>query len=431
MLETCPKKVLGQPSERGVGVFFKSAVGSMVSLPPGLGLRQPRAPGLGLRKSTASSANRQLNQRKSPPTKNHAAPAVAEEEQKLAIDNGVANAMAKLDAVLNELIEVPLTKRSYEAFLGARAFLQIAAEGKAAVAHVGGEEQMVESAMISSAEASTSDAGPPKTPTMQGTKLWVGNLSPSVTKADLVLACCTYGEVVNIFLLPRKSGRSRVAAFVSFNTPDEASAALQGLSGMPLNGDDPEPLVARIAAQSKETGPKSTEPKASGPPKRMRQQRRRNMANGRRSSSRDGTVQFSQAALAASARASSTTHETPSRADLLSASTPPTGIVDTVTNDGSEWRKDSWGTRADYSPESGCNLSGLPVLPWTVIGETDDGKDACKRHNDHAVLMSTEHSQHEKFTIGAAGFNVTSRPETYARLGGVQRSDWRQRRRVC
>jgi cold-inducible RNA-binding protein len=71
------------------------------------------------------------------------------------------------------------------------------------------------------------------------TKLFVGNLSFNTGENDLQDAFAQFGTVKEVNLMTdRESGRSRGFAFVTMSTPEEAQAAIQGMSGASLDGRD-------------------------------------------------------------------------------------------------------------------------------------------------------------------------------------------------
>src|SRR5512141_124088 len=68
-------------------------------------------------------------------------------------------------------------------------------------------------------------------------KLFVGNLSFSVTENDLQDAFAAHGTVVEANLMTdRFSGRPRGFGFVTMSTPEEAQAAIGALNGTSLDG---------------------------------------------------------------------------------------------------------------------------------------------------------------------------------------------------
>ena len=68
-------------------------------------------------------------------------------------------------------------------------------------------------------------------------KLYVGNLSYSVTDEDLRQAFAAYGQVASAEAVKdRYSGQSKGFGFVEMPSPDEAKAAMQALNGTDLKG---------------------------------------------------------------------------------------------------------------------------------------------------------------------------------------------------
>ena len=68
-------------------------------------------------------------------------------------------------------------------------------------------------------------------------KLFVGNLSFSVTENDLQDAFAAYGSVVETnLMMDRVTGRPRGFAFVTMSTPEEAQKAIDALNGKELSG---------------------------------------------------------------------------------------------------------------------------------------------------------------------------------------------------
>ncbi|MCX6905533.1 MAG: RNA-binding protein [Verrucomicrobia bacterium] len=68
-------------------------------------------------------------------------------------------------------------------------------------------------------------------------KLYVGNLSFNTTEAQLREAFGAHGVVTEVNLMKdRETGRARGFGFVTMNTPEEAQAAIAGLSGTSVDG---------------------------------------------------------------------------------------------------------------------------------------------------------------------------------------------------
>ncbi len=68
-------------------------------------------------------------------------------------------------------------------------------------------------------------------------KLFVGNLSFSVTENDLQDAFAAHGTVVEAnLMMDRATGRPRGFGFVTMSTPEEAQKAIEALHGKELAG---------------------------------------------------------------------------------------------------------------------------------------------------------------------------------------------------
>ncbi|KAI6000746.1 hypothetical protein EDD15DRAFT_2234295 [Pisolithus albus] len=68
-------------------------------------------------------------------------------------------------------------------------------------------------------------------------KLYVGNLSWNTTDDSLFEAFSQYGQVTDsIVMKDRETGRSRGFGFVTFNSADEADAAINALNDQELEG---------------------------------------------------------------------------------------------------------------------------------------------------------------------------------------------------
>ena len=86
-----------------------------------------------------------------------------------------------------------------------------------------------------------------------GKKLYVGNLTYSVTSSDLEGWFAQFGTVVSAQVISdRETGRSKGFGFVEMDTDAEAQAAIQGLhdqdhDGRRLTVDEAKPRVARTA----------------------------------------------------------------------------------------------------------------------------------------------------------------------------------------
>ncbi|KAF5198277.1 Glycine-rich rna-binding protein [Thalictrum thalictroides] len=84
-----------------------------------------------------------------------------------------------------------------------------------------------------------SDKPKPKEPLYPETeyKLFVGNLSWSVTSESLTEAFNAYGDVVGARVLyDGETGRSRGYGFVCFNSKEEMEVALTSVNGMEIDG---------------------------------------------------------------------------------------------------------------------------------------------------------------------------------------------------
>lgn len=76
-------------------------------------------------------------------------------------------------------------------------------------------------------------------------KLFVGNLPFSTTEEDVVSLFSDYGTIVDAALIKdRMSGRSKGIAFVTFETEEEAKAAIEALNGHEVDG---RALVVNVA----------------------------------------------------------------------------------------------------------------------------------------------------------------------------------------
>ena len=68
-------------------------------------------------------------------------------------------------------------------------------------------------------------------------KLFVGNLSFSITENDLQDAFAVHGTVVEAnLMMDRATGRPRGFAFVTMSTPEEAQKAIAALNGKEIDG---------------------------------------------------------------------------------------------------------------------------------------------------------------------------------------------------
>ncbi len=84
-------------------------------------------------------------------------------------------------------------------------------------------------------------------------KLFVGNLSFSVTENDLQDAFAAHGTVIEANLMvDRATGRPRGFAFVTMSTPEEAQKAITAMHGKELAG---RALTVNIARPREERPP--------------------------------------------------------------------------------------------------------------------------------------------------------------------------------
>jgi RNA recognition motif-containing protein len=68
-------------------------------------------------------------------------------------------------------------------------------------------------------------------------RLYVGNLAYSTTEDTLRNEFGKFGNVTSaLVVIDRVSGRSRGFGFVEFSTPDEGTAAINGMNGASLDG---------------------------------------------------------------------------------------------------------------------------------------------------------------------------------------------------
>jgi len=66
---------------------------------------------------------------------------------------------------------------------------------------------------------------------MQGSKLYVGNLSYSATNEELEELCASHGEVKSVNIIQGKG-----FGFVEFASPEEAEKAKEALNGVDFKG---------------------------------------------------------------------------------------------------------------------------------------------------------------------------------------------------
>jgi cold-inducible RNA-binding protein len=68
-------------------------------------------------------------------------------------------------------------------------------------------------------------------------KLFVGNLSFSITENDLQDAFAVHGTVIEAnLMMDRATGRPRGFGFVTMSTPEEAQKAIEAMNGKELGG---------------------------------------------------------------------------------------------------------------------------------------------------------------------------------------------------
>ena len=85
-----------------------------------------------------------------------------------------------------------------------------------------------------------------------GKKLYVGNLSYSVSSSDLEKLFAPFGTVQSAQVIEdRETGRSKGFGFVEMGTDQEAQAAIQGLNGKEQDG---RPLKVNEAQPREERG---------------------------------------------------------------------------------------------------------------------------------------------------------------------------------
>jgi RNA recognition motif-containing protein len=85
-----------------------------------------------------------------------------------------------------------------------------------------------------------------------GKRLYVGNLSYSVSSSDLEKLFATFGTVTSAQVVAdRESGRSKGFGFVEMGTDEEAQAAIRGLNGQSQDG---RPLTVNEARPREERG---------------------------------------------------------------------------------------------------------------------------------------------------------------------------------
>ena len=81
-------------------------------------------------------------------------------------------------------------------------------------------------------------------------KLFIGNLSWGVDTDQLRELFSAYGVVTDaIVMTDRETGRSRGFGFVTFETEEEAAAAIEAMDGQDLDG---RPVVVNVAKPREE-----------------------------------------------------------------------------------------------------------------------------------------------------------------------------------
>ena len=101
-----------------------------------------------------------------------------------------------------------------------------------------------------------------------GTKLYVGNLSYSVTEEKLQEHFSRHGSVVSARIITDKfSGRSKGFGFVEFGSGEEAERAIAALNGTEFEGRT---IVVSEARPQEPRPPRSGEGGGGGPPRSNR-----------------------------------------------------------------------------------------------------------------------------------------------------------------
>eukprot|EP00906_Rhabdomonas_costata_P004971 RCo007456 len=89
---------------------------------------------------------------------------------------------------------------------------------------------------------------PPRASSATGTNLWVGNLPPGFTDAEVRALFGGFGTVLACRVMQRKQAHiAEEAALVNFSTPAEADMAIQALSGQVLPSST-KPLIVKHSA---------------------------------------------------------------------------------------------------------------------------------------------------------------------------------------
>ena len=70
-------------------------------------------------------------------------------------------------------------------------------------------------------------------------KLYVGNLSKKINDAELTALATPFGTPLSVNVATeRSSGESKGFGFIEFSSADEANAAITGLDGREVNGQN-------------------------------------------------------------------------------------------------------------------------------------------------------------------------------------------------
>jgi RNA recognition motif-containing protein len=111
-------------------------------------------------------------------------------------------------------------------------------------------------------------------------KLYVANLSHDITESELRGAFESFGPITDVFIATdRETARPRGFAFVTFETPDQAQAAIAKMNGAELGGR----ALAVSEARPKETpASSSTINRNFGPDRRAGAFQARHNRGGRR-----------------------------------------------------------------------------------------------------------------------------------------------------
>jgi RNA recognition motif-containing protein len=92
----------------------------------------------------------------------------------------------------------------------------------------------------------------------QNNKIFVGNLPWSLRDENLRELFSQFGEIVEaIVIMERRTGRSKGFGFVTFQTPEAAQSAVEGMHGKEVEGRN---IVANIA-RPREDRPRDDRPR--------------------------------------------------------------------------------------------------------------------------------------------------------------------------